>query len=69
MQVQTIYKNASTGGITSEEEKNHVIKVLEHESKVYRFEKNLISMLGGNEFDIYSEQGRSPKARNPGFDF
>lgn len=35
--VYSVNKNASTGGITSEEEKNHVIRVLEHESKVYRF--------------------------------
>lgn len=64
-----LYKNASTGGITSEEEKNHVIKVLEHESKVYKFEKNLVSLLGGNDFDVYSEKGRSPRPRNAGFDF
>lgn len=64
-----LYKNASTAGITSEEEKNHVIKVLEHESKVYKFEKNLVSLLGGNDFDVYSEKGRSPRPRNAGFDF
>jgi hypothetical protein len=27
----------NSSGITTEEEKNHVIKVLEHESKVYKF--------------------------------
>lgn len=60
-QAYSLNKNASTGGITSEEEKNHVIRVLEHESKVYRLEKNLTSMLGGGQdFDVYSEQGRSP---------
>jgi hypothetical protein len=57
-------KNQSTGGIGSEEEKNHIIRVLEHESKVYRFEKNLANMLGGQDFDVYSEQGRSPQHRN-----
>lgn len=67
--VQVIYKTASTGGITTEEEKNHVIKVLEHESKVYRFEKNLMNLVGGADFDVYSEQGRNQKPRNPGFDF
>ena len=67
--MHTIYKNASTGGITVEEEQNDVIEVLEHESKVYRFEKNLVSMLGGNDFDTYSEQGRGQKPRNAGFDF
>jgi hypothetical protein len=61
-QAYSAYKNQSTGGITSEEEKNHIIKVLEHESKVYRFEKNLVSMVG--DFDVYSEQGRSPAPRN-----
>ena len=49
---------ASSGGITTEEEKNHVIKVLEHESKVYKFEKNLVETLGMDErFDQRSEQG------------
>lgn len=58
----SLNKNASTGGITSEEEKNHVIRVLEHESKVYRLEKNIASIIGGGgqDFDVYSEQGRSP---------
>lgn len=47
-----------SGGITTEEEKNHVIKVLEHESKVYRFEKNLVETFAGEErFDQRSEQG------------
>ena len=53
-----VYRETSAGGITSEEEKNHVIKVLEHESKVYRFEKNLLGLNSG-EGDYYSEQGRT----------
>ena len=51
-------QKASSGGITTEEEKNHVIKVLEHESKVYRFEKNLVETLGGGDrFEQRSEHG------------
>ena len=35
-----------------------MIKVLEHESKVYKFEKNLVETLGMDErFDQRSEQG------------
>jgi DNA repair exonuclease SbcCD ATPase subunit len=61
---QPLNRNQSVGGIATEEEKNHIIKVLEHESKVYRFEKNLANMMGGGDFDVYSEQGRSPHGRN-----
>jgi uncharacterized short protein YbdD (DUF466 family) len=38
--------------------------VLEHESKVYRFEKNLGNLIGKPDFDAYSEQGRTPHPRN-----
>lgn len=41
-----------------------MIRVLEHESKVYRFEKNLVSTLsGGGDYDNYSEQGQVRKHR------
>lgn len=63
-QAYSLHKNQSTGGISSEEERNHIIKVLEHESKVYRFEKNLVNILGGADFDVHSEHGRSPHHRN-----
>ena len=63
-----MHKDLSTGAFTSEEERNHVIKVLEHESKVYRFEKNLISMLNGGDFDVHSEQGRAPYRQQQGYD-
>lgn len=63
-----MHKNLSTGGFTSEEERNHVIKVLEHESKVYRFEKNLINMLNGGDFDVHSEQGRVPGKQQYGYE-
>ena len=63
-----MHKNLSTGGFTSEEERNHVIKVLEHESKVYRFEKNLVSMLNGGDFDVHSEQGRPHGKQQHGYD-
>ena len=53
-------KETSVGGMSSEEEKNHVIRVLEHESKVYRFERNVLS-LGNMDGDYYSEQGRNPR--------
>lgn len=52
-------RTTSAGGISSEEEKNHVIRVLEHESKVYRFEKNLLGF--NNDGDYYSEHGRHPR--------
>lgn len=61
-------KSESMTGISSQEQKNHVIKVLEHESKVYRFEKNLVSsMSGGTDFDIYSEQGNPRRTRKNDF--
>jgi len=31
---------------STEEEKNHVIKVLQHESNLYNFEKNVKKMMG-----------------------
>jgi outer membrane murein-binding lipoprotein Lpp len=34
---------------STEEEKNHVIKVLEHESKLYHFEKNFLKMMSQNQ--------------------
>ena len=56
----TLNRQTSVGGLSSEEEKNHVIRVLEHESKVYRFERNVMSM-GNMDADYYSEQGRNPR--------
>jgi hypothetical protein len=38
--------NYSEGGISSEEERNHVIRVLEHECKVYKLEKTVLNSLG-----------------------
>ena len=34
---------------STEEEKNHVIKVLEHESKLYHFEKHFLKMMNQNQ--------------------
>ena len=34
---------------STDEEKNHVIKVLEHESKLYNFEKNFLKMMSQNQ--------------------
>ena len=38
--------NYSEGGISSEEERNHVIRVLEHECKVYKLEKTVLNSMG-----------------------
>ena len=38
-------RGQSSGGIASEEERNHVIRVLEHECRVYNFEKNVNASL------------------------
>ena len=34
---------------STEEQKNHVIKVLEHESKLYHFEKNFLNIMSQNK--------------------
>jgi hypothetical protein len=34
---------------STEEEKNHVIKVLEHESKLYNLERNMLKLMGPNQ--------------------
>ena len=39
-----VYKS-SISSTSTEEEKNHVIKVLEHESKVYNFEKAIMGVV------------------------
>lgn len=57
----------SIGGISTEEEKNHVIRVLEHESKVYRFEKNLVNSMHMDDYDSYSEQGNMRRHRTRDF--
>ena len=55
---------------TTEEERHHLIKVLEHECKVYHFEKNVIgSVMESQEikeksFDQYSEQKRVNSPQN-----
>lgn len=42
-----VYKS-SISSTSTEEEKNHVIKVLEHESKVYNFEKTILGVVNPN---------------------
>lgn len=47
-----IRKDSGVGSVASdstEEEKNHVIKVLEHESKLYNFEKNILKLMSQNQ--------------------
>lgn len=34
---------------STEEEKNHVIKVLEHESKLYNLERNMLKLMGQSQ--------------------
>jgi hypothetical protein len=47
--VPTRKTEASFHSESTEEEKNHVIKVLEHESKLYHFEKNFLRMMSQNQ--------------------
>ena len=42
-----VYKS-TISSTSTEEEKNHVIKVLEHESKVYNFEKTILGVVNPN---------------------
>lgn len=54
-----VYKRSdSILSASTEEEKNHVIKVLEHESKVYHFEKNILGAINPNV-------GFKPRGSNP----
>ena len=55
-------RDTSASGITSEEEKNHVIRVLEHESKVFRLEKKLLGFR--EDGDYYSEHGNEQRHCN-----
>ena len=43
---QAVSRKQSFTSDSTEEEKNHVIRVLQHESKVYNFEKNIKRMMG-----------------------
>lgn len=54
-----VYKS-SISSTSTEEEKNHVIKVLEHESKVYNFEKTILGVVNPNV------SGLRPKGPYPG---
>jgi hypothetical protein len=38
--------SGSVNSESTEEEKNHVIKVLEHESKLYNLERNMLKLMG-----------------------
>jgi len=44
-------KTVATEREESEFERNHVIKVLDHESKVYKFEKDVIGTLNVDEMN------------------
>lgn len=53
-----VYKS-TISSTSTEEEKNHVIKVLEHESKVYNFEKTILGVVNPNQI------GFRPKSPYP----
>ena len=50
---------------STEEEKNHVIKVLEHESKLYHFEKNFLKMMSQNQTSSQAGKHMAFKASSP----
>lgn len=41
--------SGSVNSESTEEEKNHVIKVLEHESKLYNLERNMLKLMGNQQ--------------------
>ena len=43
-------KASISSGESTDEEKNHVIKVLQHESKLYNFERNVLNILNQNQY-------------------
>ncbi len=57
-----VYKSTISSAST-EEEKNHVIKVLEHESKVYNFEKTILGVVNPNVGSFRPKAPFTPSAQ------
>lgn len=48
--------SGSVNSESTEEEKNHVIKVLEHESKLYNLERNMLRLMGPQQQQFAPQQ-------------